>query len=455
MGKATGSGSLLVSTRGARGALRRAVALAAVLGTAGLCTEALAAPSHVRVSFVGPTHTTFGVTWNTTAAGQSLVEYGVSPGSYGPAVSGSSFVANGALGIVHEVVLTGLAPSTTYYYRAGNPADGWSNEYSFRTGPTPHAECGSFRFAYLGDNRPDPIFGGGENYAEILSQAMTHAPAFVLNGGDLVVDGDAIDQWQNYLTYNDDAAAFVPSLASLGNHDTGPGQGDGANYNQLFALPRSTGPNGSDTEDYYFFRYGNAIFVALSTETYKDGQPAFAKQAAWLDEVLTQNPARWKIVYLHKPIYTHEVWFSISHPPNEEGQNAALVPVFDAHHVDVVLASHNHWYERYAPSACATQGDPGSNDACPVGDPAAGTVYYVSGGAGAFTIPGLLCGSATGREMCSGDHHYLVFDVADEKLDIATWGAYPQQNQVFDLYSITKPAVDCTGVGGSGAGGAG
>jgi len=60
-------------------------------------------------------------------------------------------------------------------------------------------------------------------------------------------------------------------MPCLGNHDTGPGSGDGANYNRLFALPRSIGPHGSGTEDYYAFTYGNAVFVSLSTESFKGG----------------------------------------------------------------------------------------------------------------------------------------------------------------------------------------
>ncbi|MBW2459225.1 MAG: hypothetical protein JRI68_32305, partial [Deltaproteobacteria bacterium] len=184
----------------------------------------------------------------------------------------------------------------------------------------------------------------------------------------------------------------------------------------------------------------------------------FQTQADWLDEVLTQHPKLWKIVYFHKPIYTSEVIFSISHEPNEEGQNAAFVSVFDAHHVDVVLTSHNHWYERYEPSACGNQSNPGSNMPCLVGgDPANGSVYYVSGGAGAFTIPAWLnLTPPAGQVICSDSHHYLHFQVEDTKLTIDTWGAFPQANQIIDTLVIDKPStVDCENVGPGGAGGGG
>ncbi|MBI4702380.1 MAG: metallophosphoesterase family protein [Deltaproteobacteria bacterium] len=435
-------------------------AAAALLAVLAVAASAPAAPKFVRLAFTESAHDSMSVAWTTDADTQSEVQYGTSPGNYPDKKSGKSFKANGGLGFVHEVVLGGLKPATTYYYRAGDPADGFSGEYTLATGPAPDESCGKFRFVFFGDNRPDPIFGGGEFYDVILGQAAAHKPAFVVNGGDLVVSGDKIDQWLTYLGYNDDVAPLLPNMPCLGNHDTGPGEGDGANYNQIFALPRSSGPQGSGTEDYYHFRYGNAVFVALSTEGFKGGDQPFGKQAAYLDEVLAQSPARWKIVFLHKPIYTYKDPFGVTHGPNEEGQNAALVAVFDKHHVDVVLTSHNHWYERYTPSACGAQGNPGSDKPCAVGgDPAKGTLYIVSGGAGAFTIPALLCGLSFGQDKCSGSHHYLVFDVADEKLTMDAWAAHPQKNEVIDSFTIVKPKVDCSplppGDGGAGAAGGG
>lgn len=397
-----------------------------------LPTAVQAAPEFVRLSFTSPaTDTEMTISWNTSVAASSTVEYGTSPGNLTMTATGSSITANPAFGIVHETAVTNLLPDTTYYYRVGDAVEGWSAEYSFATGPPLDPDCGSFRFAFLGDNRPDATLGGGQNYDAVLQQAMAHNPRFFLNGGDMVEDGNNTGEWLDFFGYNDDTVPYVPYMPCMGNHDDGSG-----NYNDLYALPL-----GSGSEEYYYFTYGNAIFVSLSTESFSGGAIPFQDQADWLDTVLTQNPKRWKVVFYHKPTYTHEVFFSISHEPNEENQNAALVPVFDAHHVDVVIASHNHWYERYSPSNCTTAGTPGSNSPCPVAGPEMGTVYLVSGGAGAFTIPAFLCGSATGRVECSGDHHYIVFDVADNVLNMETWGASPEPNVVIDSLTITKPTT--------------
>ena len=91
--------------------------------------------------------------------------------------------------------------------------------------------------------------------------------------------------------------------------------------------------------------------------------------------------------------------------------------------VDVVINSHNHWYERYHPTACGTAGRPGSDTPCSVGADmfADGTVHMTTGGAGAFTIPGWLCGFERGRARCSGAHHYLLFNITNEELTMEMW----------------------------------
>jgi hypothetical protein len=402
-------------------------------------------PKFLRLSYTGDTSTTMTVVWNTDVDTESIVIYGKAPGNYSNNATGTSFKANGALNYIHEVTLTGLEPNTIYYYKAGSNSDGFSEERSFKTGPVQDTNCGRFSFGYLGDNRPDPTFGGGENWPQILGQAAKANPDFMINGGDLVIDGDKIDEWIKFLGWTENVASRIPLMPTIGNHDDGPGTGDSANYNQIFALPRSTGVYGSNTEDYYYFTYGNAIFVSLSTQTFRDGDIPFERQAKWLDEVLTNNPRKWKFVYYHHPSYTKNVVFDISHPPNEVNQNGALVPIFDKHHVDIVFTSHNHWYERYEPSACSKLGNPSSSTPCSVGanNFDKGTVFVVSGGAGAFTIPGILCGKQDGRVQCSGDHHYIIISINNETLTYEAYSAYPQQNKVMDTFTITKTKDNC------------
>jgi hypothetical protein len=203
-----------------------------------------------------------------------------------------------------------------------------------------------------------------------------------------------------------------------------PENGANANYNRVFVLPRASG-----TEDYYYFTFGNAIFIMLSTESFSGGTPPFADQAAWMDQVLSRHARRWKFVMLHRPIYTE--YLLINHEPNEADQNAALVPVINTHHVDIVFQSHNHFYERFVPSNCANGA---ATAPCPAGGFDKGTVYITTGGAGAFPIlfPGF---TSKVRQAASGAHHYVVVDIDHHHLKLYT---YALDGSVIDTLNLSK-----------------
>lgn len=432
---------------------RSSVALLATVASWALASPAMAEPRLVRVSWTETdTATTATVTWHSdSTADPSIIEFGTTPEFDGVA-QGASALAPGDLDAVHEVALTGLLPATEYHYHVGGPG-GWSPTYTFKTG-IPDA-CEPFRFIALGDNRDDLGWGPSIHWNSVISEAFDQNPAFIVNTGDLVKDGDEDQQWLHYLEATDPRMASIPMMPSLGNHDDDKVDGDAAMYNQLFAMPRN---DVSGTEDYYFFTYGDAIFVALSSQTFEGGTEIFGEQAEWLDKVLTENPKTWKFVYFHHPIYTGVIgapFFELGHPPNEKNQNATLVPVFDKHHVDVVFNGHNHFYQRFEPMCCGGGADMGQ----PTGDPATGTTYIVTGGGGATTydipfIPELICLSTANSVACSGKHHYVLAEIAGSSLHLQVWTTESQllsntesNVDIVDEWTIVKdgPAPDCSG----------
>ncbi|MBM4355844.1 MAG: metallophosphoesterase family protein [Deltaproteobacteria bacterium] len=421
---------------------------------------ALAAPRHIHVSWSHPdTSTTATVTWVSDSMGDpNLIQYGIAaPGQF--ELPAQLVQGNPGLGALHVAELSDLKADTEYQYRVGGPG-GWSDTYKFRTGPDDL--CSSFRFAAFGDNRPDMDWVPQFHWNPILAETVEAAPAFLLHTGDIVKDGKDTNQWNTFFENSHPYLAEIPLMACPGNHDDGPAPGDGANYNQLFAFPRNS--YGS-TEDFYYFTYGDAIFVSLSTISYEGGNPPFSDQAAWLDQVLTDNPRKWKFVFLHPPPYTSHAKFDLiwtqvefNHPPNENQQNEALVPVFDKHHVDIVFAGHNHYYERLGPMV----GGPKPDQGVPVGGFALGTVYVITGGAGAmvydeFDILGInidliswVCGAAAGSEVCSGSHHYVTVDVGDNVAHYEAWataeqtlGNDPANHKLLDSFDIVKGTPEC------------
>jgi hypothetical protein len=371
-----------------------------------------AAPSLLRLSILGSS-TSIGVAWNTLSGPpEAFVEVGLASASGRTiSVQGKTAAIGGPLGSVSEVVLSGLEPAAEYRYRVGGPRGGFSPWRSFRTGPSDDPRSGRFRFAVVGDSRAEPWDGergASTNWPMILLAIAARHPAFLLHSGDIVCDPKDKADWAGFLAATAFASGTLPILYTLGNHDNGPYAGEAATYNRLFVLPRAAASlGGSGTEDFYFFTYGNAIFVALSTETFRDER--FARQAAWLDRVLAANPRRWRVVFLHRPIYSARLIYS--HRPNEVGQNPALVPVLRRHHVDLVFQGHNHFYERWAPSDCR---DPASEAVCPT-TASRGTVFITSAGGGAFPIfsPGA---TSHARRAASGKHHFVIVDIEDARL---------------------------------------
>lgn len=436
-------------------------AVCVILGHTG--TLFAASPKWIRLTWAGnDASSSIAVTWNTdSASAPTHVEYGTST-SLGQSESGTSFLGNGNLGSIHEVELTDLEPDTLYYYRVGGPGD-WSDIAEFRTLAKPG--CGEIRFIALGDGRSQDTTGPAPQWPGIYAQSLDEDPQFVIDTGDLVKDGDDVTQWVNYLKASSPLLQIVPHMPSIGNHDDDNRDGDYATYNQVFQLPRN---DVTETEDYYFFTAGDAIFVALSTSTFTGGTYKFQEQADWLDKILTENPRAWKFVFFHHPPYTsHAELFGLefNHKPNEVEQNAAFVPIFDKHHVDIVFTGHNHFYERFAPM----YGGGASPTGNPVSSPDKGTVYIITGGAGAFTydaidvagikidpMEDIVCAGtnqAPGSQKCSGRHHYVTVTIHNGKLQgevIATaaqnFDTSPSNIEVIDTFSITKTVpdgVDC------------
>jgi len=275
----------------------------------------------------------------------------------------------------------------------------------------------------------------------MLRESLDHEPQFVLINGDLVEEGEHAHQWRHFV--GEVHGVGVPLLPSLGNHDDDVVEGDGALYNRVMALPRNDDP-GSGSEDFYYFLLGDAIIVTLSTCSYHDGED-FSLQARWLDRVFREHPRTWKIVQYHHPTHSTDIGAG-THPPNEVGQNDDFIPILDAHHVDVVIGSHNHVYERFRPLV----GDPDSwATGQEVGSYTDGTLHVVTGGMGAppFYLFDAITRAATGSEVRTGEHHYLVFRIGGDRLELnvmATRAGFDlaviRPGELVDRVVIVKPA---------------
>ncbi|HVX17917.1 MAG TPA: metallophosphoesterase family protein [Acidimicrobiales bacterium] len=346
-----------------------------------------APPGSPRLAFGNDPTTTMNVSWSTPApVANPRLSYGIAS-SAGTTVAADTRTVGGLKPVAtnyHHVRLTGLAPGTTYRYRVAH--DGASVDgLSFTT-----ARRGDHPFTFTAFGDQGITTAAADNTALIAGID----PAFNLVAGDvayadgigtgLVVDLVQFDptRWDDWFAETAVAQRRSPWMPAMGNHDMEPGMGlhgYGGHYARL-ALPT----NGFN-EVVYAFRYGNVGVVAADANDISEEIPSAqlytnGRQTPWIDATLAAFRADptidFLVVYFH-----HCAYCTMTSHGSDGGVRSKWVPLFDRHHVDLVINGHNHGYERThpvranAPTAEAPVGATVRSDQL-------GTTYICAGGGG-------------------------------------------------------------------------
>jgi len=348
-------------------------------------------PSEMLVMWVNQLHCD-----NGTAP---FVTFGTSSGHYDSVVTGSSATYTipprwwGQFnGQIQNVLLTGLTPSTVYYYRVGANFSGspvWSAEFSFTAAPNPDPNRPT-RFAVYGDMGTVPL--GFSVAKQIVSNMSTFDFDAVMHVGDIAYAGVATnipflnissnDEWEFvwdiWFKEVQPYAAIRPYMAGVGNHESFY---NWTAFTHRFQMPgQQSGGNGNF---WFSFDYGNVHFTSLSTEhTYSPGSP----QWLWAQADLAKAAANranvpWIIVTGHRPMYCSDADEYSQHCPGAPFQTA-IEPLLLKYGVDMTITGHMHCYERVHPVVNGTV------VSTPTGTPAVYTsppapVHLVVGTAGA------------------------------------------------------------------------
>jgi hypothetical protein len=190
----------------------------------------------------------------------------------------------------------------------------------------PNAE-GSLKFAVIGDGGT-----GGSGQAAVGQQMFEAHKAFpyglVLMLGDNLYGRERPRDYERKFErpYKPLLDAGVKFYAALGNHDE---------REQRFYKHFNMGG-----QTYYSFKAsGQSVrFFALESD-YMD-----RKQLDWIEEELRRSNDAWKIVFMHHPLYS-----SGRRHGSSVGLREALEPLFLKYGVSLVLAGHEHFYERLQP----------------------------------------------------------------------------------------------------------
>jgi tartrate-resistant acid phosphatase type 5 len=257
----------------------------------------------------------------------------------------SLFLVFGLLTLLAACVPSPVTPLPPPATTAASPTQAESTATTLPASPTTPASPGSteepaptpipsLRFAVIGD------FGeSGQPEADVAALVHSWDPDIVITVGDnnysngkaATIDANIGQYYHDYIfpyygKYGQGAAEnrFFPSL---GNHDWYTAEAQP--YLDYFTLPGN--------ERYYDFIRGPVHFFALdSDENEPDGVGSRTVQAAWLQQGLSASTSPWNIVYFH-------------YPPYSSGRHGSITWMrwpFAAWGADVILAGHDHTYER-------------------------------------------------------------------------------------------------------------
>ena len=243
-----------------------------------------------------------------------------------------------------HVELTGLSPSTRYYYQITAGPVRWG-PYTFRTAPKGESK---FVFCAYGDNRiKDRSFNYPHNHGHVVAGMMTDNPDFIINTGDIFMTG--VDTNLFGRDFFDDAAPLIretPVFLAIGNHEY---------IGEAAAIEARKYFFSSKNRTWYTAQYAGSEFIFLDSTLFlykpnpeepggrllkTTGEIETSEQFGWLKDRLARPKCGWRTVVLHHSIFSS----------GKFGHNAQLVdflvPLFEAYGVDLVLYGHEHNYER-------------------------------------------------------------------------------------------------------------
>jgi len=218
--------------------------------------------------------------------------------------------------------------------------------------------------------------------------------AFVMDTGDLVMDGLKAADWNSYYSLNNPYLKKFLYQPAMGNHEY-----ESPFYNWITGKPK-----------WYSFTWENCYFICIdNNNNIETGSP----QYIWVEkELKAAQKYKFKIVYFHIPPYS-----SKKHGDDEWTQKF-LVPLFEKYGVHVVFCGHEHGYEVSYPLKGGKKSDKG-------------IVYVTSAGGGQFLYE--LEGTPEWSRLAVKTFNYMKITVTGDKMVL---NAIDDKGKVFDSFEI-------------------
>jgi len=257
-------------------------------------------------------------------------------------------------GQIHRVLLTGLTPSTVYWYRVGDPNWDWStHNFNFTTAPLLNSSSDprQYKMIAFGDMGASDV--SDVNIFQIQKLAQASEIGLILHAGDISYANGVQYVWDDYMRKVEFFSAYVPYMTAVGNHELFY---NFTAFKDRFAMPGEQSL--SNTNLFFSFDYGVAHIIAYSFEQYGGAAPEMhpgGVEYEWLlqdlkwaasSENRTERP--WIIMYGHRPFYCTNT-DSVACGPEAKYYRNLIEPMMYEYQVDLVITAHVHDYERTYP----------------------------------------------------------------------------------------------------------
>jgi hypothetical protein len=229
-------------------------------------------------------------------------------------------------------------------------------------------------------------------------------------------------------------------------------------YNARFKMPSAESQGVKNM--WYSFEYGPIHFTTISSETDYPNFPSnsftgveaghFGNQLAWLEADLQKAQANranvpWLIVGMHRPLYRRLDTNASSKPTGySQDLQKAFEALFIKYNVDLVVAGHEHSYERQYPVANSVAIMDGvSADSKTYANPRA-PVYIVTGGPGNPEANTLSGNNAVipWNVIESAEYGISTIRVTRNSLTLKYVTSVVQPSRVIDEFAITKTEAE-------------
>jgi hypothetical protein len=251
----------------------------------------------------------------------------------------------------------------------------------------------SWKFIVYGDTAANDA-----NHRAVLQAIMNYTPdyKFIINVGDVVANGELLDDWYIWQQACDDILGgtgqySIPPeyMAAPGNHDmVNTPQGLANWLTFLYGQAQQFGNDGV----YFNFDYKNARFVILNSNYFSSS--GMGPQYDMMMEVIQNNPKEWLFAFWHHPIFDFG-----PKQYRDDIHDAWGIPLYQ-YKCNIIFVGHAHFYVR-------TKKLELNGEMNPPLDPVNGTVQIVTGngGIGLSDLDPNKDGNAYMIESCQDEYH--------------------------------------------------